>query len=315
MLLMRPSAFPLHAFPGSAFPRTATALAALLAPGLAHAHITLTDPPARHPAADLKEGPCGVGAGDSRTTDPNKITEYMAGETIDITFNETFQHEGHYRVMLSSTGDAGFTDPTGYEDIEVSPGDLADGVMDSDSETAHTITVTLPAEPCEECTIQLIQVMYDKPPWGPEPNPPNGADIYYQCADIVILPGEGGGSGGASSGGATGSGSTGGSDTGTGGLVGSGGVTGSGGVVGASGGAVGSGGVATGSGGVPAGSGGAIAASGGAPGSGGEGTLPPSSGSSCSLSGPPAKTSGAWLALAGLGWLLTRRRRAPVRAD
>jgi len=311
MLLMRPSAFPLRAFPGSAFPRTASALAVLLAPALASAHITLTDPPARHPAADLKEGPCGVGAGDSRTTDPNKITEYMAGETIDITFNETFQHEGHYRVMLSSTGDAGFTDPTGYEDIEVSPGDLADGVMDSDSETAHTITVTLPDEPCEECTIQLIQVMYDKPPWGPEPNPPNGADIYYQCADIVILPGAGGGSGGASSGGAT---SSGGSDTGTGGLVGSGGVTGSGGVVGASGGAVGSGGVATGSGGVPAGSGGAIAASGGAPGSGGEGTLPPSSGSSCSLSGPPAKTSGAWLALAGLGWLLTRRRRAPVRA-
>jgi hypothetical protein len=40
----------------------------------AMAHITLTEPKPRHPADDLKLGPCGVGDNDSRTTDPNLIT-------------------------------------------------------------------------------------------------------------------------------------------------------------------------------------------------------------------------------------------------
>ncbi len=46
--------------------------------------------------------------------------------------------------------------------------------------------ITLPNEPCPACTLQLIQVMQDKPPWG------DGNDIYYQCADLVIEAGAGG---------------------------------------------------------------------------------------------------------------------------
>lgn len=282
------------------------AAAFVLVPGVAHAHITLNDPPARNPAADLKEGPCGLGAGDTRTTDPEKITTYTAGEEITIQFTETVQHDSHYRVQLSKTGDAGFVDPTSYDDRDLGPNDLlqseddpAPGGFDPEE---HTIMVTLPDEPCEECTLQLIQVMTDKPPFTA-----GGDDIYYQCADIVILPGEGGGTGGAGSGGGDGAGGgvgDGGSGVGTGGTV-----TGTGGSVGSGGqGNVGSGGASTGTGGT------VTTASGGAP-SGAGGSLaddvPPPAMGGCSLPAAPVGLGSAgWLALGGLGWLSLRRRRS-----
>ncbi len=133
--------------------------------------ITLTNPPARHPPADQKDGPCGNGLGDSRTTDPAKITEYAAGETITIEFTETIQHASTYRVMLSRTGDGGFINPTGFEDttLDEASGELKDGIEDltplqpPNTPEDHSIEVTLPSEPCEECTLQLIQVMREGP--------------------------------------------------------------------------------------------------------------------------------------------------------
>ena len=40
--------------------------------------------------------------------------------------------------------------------------------------------VTLPDVECERCTLQLIQVMTDKAPYG------DGNDLYYQCADLAL---------------------------------------------------------------------------------------------------------------------------------
>jgi len=295
--------------PKASFRFTAAALSLVFVPGIAHAHITLNDPPARNPAADLKEGPCGLGAGDTRTTDPTKITTYTAGETIEIQFTETVPHNSHYRVQLSSTGDAGFVDPTGYDDRELGPNDL----LQSEDDPApsgfeaeeHTVMVTLPDEPCEECTLQLIQVMTDKPPFTA-----GGDDIYYQCADIVILPGEGGGTGGAGTGGGDGAGG----GVGVGGGVGTGGTVGAGGALIAAGGSIGSGGQGNiGSGGATTGTGGTATTSGGAPsgaGGGGDG-VPPGSMGGCSLPAAPVGLGSAgWLALGGLGWLSLRRRRS-----
>ncbi|MCA9560948.1 MAG: hypothetical protein KC583_20510, partial [Myxococcales bacterium] len=41
--------------------------------------------------------------------------------------------------------------------------------------------VTLPDVECDNCTLQVIQVMFDKPP---QTSP--GNDLYYQCADLVL---------------------------------------------------------------------------------------------------------------------------------
>src|SRR5690606_28260017 len=88
-----------------------------------------------------------------------------------------------------------------------------------------TIEVVLPDEPCENCVLQFMQIMYDKP----------GAPFYYQCADVVIGPGEGNtGSGGGENGSGGGSGS--GGQCGTGGQLGAGGDAASGGAPSGSGG-------------------------------------------------------------------------------
>ncbi|MFA9472798.1 MAG: hypothetical protein ACERNK_19695, partial [Deltaproteobacteria bacterium] len=48
----------------------------------------------------------------------------------------------------------------------------------------YMATVTLPNVTCDNCTLQVIQVMYDKPPYTTP-----GNDIYYQCADLVLREG------------------------------------------------------------------------------------------------------------------------------
>lgn len=164
---------------------TAFILCSMSGATTASAHLTLTNPPARHPANDLKQGPCGVGAADGRTTDPEKITTYMAGETITVEWTEVIDHDpSHYRIAFSFEGDD-FVDPAGFDDQETVFPELLDGIADAEAGSGHqyAIEVTLPNEPCDLCSLQVIQVMHDKPPWGPE----GGDDIYYQCADIVIL--------------------------------------------------------------------------------------------------------------------------------
>jgi hypothetical protein len=49
--------------------------------------------------------------------------------------------------------------------------------------------VTFPATPCENCTLQLIQVMYDKQGngfGGASGGPNDNDDMYYSCADIAL---------------------------------------------------------------------------------------------------------------------------------
>ncbi len=222
----------------------------------AMAHITLTEPKPRHPADDLKFGPCGAGENDSRTTDPNLITTYQAGETITVKWKETINHPSHFRISLAPS-DAEFVDPTGFDDTSGGPHVLEDGIADTGgpSGTLYEQQVTLPNEPCPTCVLQLIQVMKDKAPFG------NGDDIYYQCADLVI-------EGGAVSP----TGGTGGVATSGGGSVGAGGTLASGGAFPATGGAFPTGG----SGGTFA-SGGAVA-TGGAAATGGAVTGGPTGG-------------------------------------
>ena len=47
----------------------------------------------------------------------------------------------------------------------------------------YTQTITLPNQACENCTLQLIQMMTDKPPYTTDLA---SDDIYFQCADIAL---------------------------------------------------------------------------------------------------------------------------------
>ena len=143
-----------------------------------------------------KGSPCGPGnsgfLGDDVQPVPTSgmITEFKAGEEIDIELDETIPHPGYFRVAIAKDRSE-FTIPpvdnpsscaldlskvpTGAHDNI-----LADGLWKEETQPAarHLMTkVKLPNEPCEKCTIQVVQVMKD-----------HGLNscYYYHCADIKI---------------------------------------------------------------------------------------------------------------------------------
>ena len=150
--------------------RHALALALVLALGsTATAHIALRSPAPR--TADQKAGPCGA-AGSTRGTN---VTTYAPGETITVEWDETVGHPGHYRIAFDDDGNDAFQNPNMPDDNF--PSTLVDQITDRDGETHYTQTVTLPATPCTNCTLQLVQVMTTAVPYN---------SFYFQCADLTI---------------------------------------------------------------------------------------------------------------------------------
>lgn len=153
------------------------------------AHLHLVEPAARDGGEELKDAPCGA-AGSVRGS---TVTTFEAGQTIEIVIDEYIDHPSHYRVAFDVDGHDDFADPVCVENCETSgpdpvfaPGDptivLLDFVVD-DPAREQTLTVTLPDVVCDRCTLQVIQVMYDKRPYTI-----GGNDNYYQCADLVLVP-------------------------------------------------------------------------------------------------------------------------------
>lgn len=142
----------------------------------ASAHIQLDEPTARY--ADQKRGPCGL------ATDPgrgDKITTYEPGATITVKWRETVPHPSHYRISFDADGQDDFKDPNDYMDFNSNPAVLLDAIEDKSGTGAYEVQVTLPDVECDRCTLQLVQVMYDKPPYTV-----GGNDLYYQCADLTL---------------------------------------------------------------------------------------------------------------------------------
>jgi len=164
----------------------AVAFGLLLAPAAA-AHIDMIQPPprevgsSREPNSDLKQGPCGQIA----TGRTSRVSVYEPGETIEVTWRETINHRGYYRVAFDRDGEDAF--PTfagpgrgaqGIDPRELCPVDgqviLAYELEDGQRET-QTLRVTLPDVECERCTLQVVQYMFDA-------NNP----YYFQCADLAL---------------------------------------------------------------------------------------------------------------------------------
>ncbi|GAB4527276.1 MAG: hypothetical protein Tsb0020_44830 [Haliangiales bacterium] len=148
----------------------------------AHAHIDLLAPTDRG-CSNQKSSPCG-GSCDTRT---GNVSVFEPGATITVRWDETIDHPSHYRISFDSDGIDDFQDPTSVDDIQANPAlpVLADGIADRELGGLYEYTVTLPNIECENCTLQLIQVMYDKnPPYGDD-------DLYYRCADLALRTGAG----------------------------------------------------------------------------------------------------------------------------
>lgn len=173
----------------------------------ADAHIRVGYPPTRYqfepPNSDnQKIGPCAAGA------PTGIVTALTSGQDITVTWDEFIDHSGHFRVALDTTGTDAFVDPASETDMAVT-GNVVAYVPDGGG-SAFSHTFTLPDVECASCTLQIMQVMTDKLPWGPA----NGSDIYYWCSDISLTreSGTGGtpstatGAGGAGAGTGTGAG-------------------------------------------------------------------------------------------------------------
>jgi len=152
-----------------------------LSPVEAHAHLGLNSPTSRYGPDVLKTGPCGT-AGGMRT---DKVTYYEPGETIEVRWDEYVDHPGHYRIAFDDDGDDDFVDPATMMEFYSNDTVLLDEITDKDGgQGDYVATVTLPDVICDNCTLQVIQVMYDKPPYTTP-----GNDIYYQCADLALRQG------------------------------------------------------------------------------------------------------------------------------
>ena len=149
-------------------------LAVVLTPAVASAHIALTYPPPR--TQSQKVGPCGA-AGSVRGT---AVTVLAPGSMLEVKWAETINHPSHYRISFDQDGQD-FTVPADFMDFSQTENVVADNIADGTG--PFTRMIQLPDIECENCTLQLIQMMYDKPPYG------DGNDIYFQCADIALRTG------------------------------------------------------------------------------------------------------------------------------
>jgi hypothetical protein len=185
----------------------------------AAAHIDLLDPePREHgEGGSLKSQPCGQ-LSNGRT---DTVTVYAPGETITLTWNEYINHPSYFRVAIAMDGDDFVQRPPERllladddpmtEEMAIDTGQLLAIIEDTNSANRGEISaqVTLPDEECENCTLQLIQFMYER-----------ADSYYYQCADIAIRADAGGDNGMAGAAGATGMAGAAGADDGMAGAAG-----------------------------------------------------------------------------------------------
>lgn len=157
------------------------------------AHMALEEPLPRYPTdgdGRNKSCPCGVGEGDrtcnvaSDRSDPDRsddVTTYAPGETITLRWRETIGHSGRWRIAFDEDG-ADMNDFNAHilEDIR----DPAGNAGNAGDGNLWEVEVTLPTTPCDNCTLQLVQIM-DGQTNDPVQDP-IGRSSYYQCADIVL---------------------------------------------------------------------------------------------------------------------------------
>jgi hypothetical protein len=161
-------------------PRTKSLLlaVALLLARPAAAHVRLESPASRY-GDEMKLRPCGI-TGGVRTT---RVTTVRPGQVVTVVFDEFIDHPGYFRIAFDPAGDSALGPPVWNGSAFVNPPNvnvLVDHISNPPGPTHGEVPVTLPGIECDTCTLQLIQVMTDKPPFD------GLDDFYYQCADLRL---------------------------------------------------------------------------------------------------------------------------------
>jgi hypothetical protein len=149
---------------------------------LAHVHIVSHEP--RYGMDTIKSPPCGLSATSSARGEV--VHTFLPGETITLEYDEYIAHPGHFRISFDLDGEDDFVEPAGYDDLYTNATVLLDGIAahaQAGSGGIRSVYVTLPDVECDNCTLQLAQIMTDKPPYEPATN-----DLYYNCLDVELVP-------------------------------------------------------------------------------------------------------------------------------
>lgn len=198
------------------------AMGATATPALAHidlqragTHVAMFE---QGPAGrDTKVPPCGNGE-DAVAT--GAAYTYKPGETITLSLAEYVPHPGYFRIAFDNDGYDDFVNPRWIVPIDpenrpggcpiddedqcrvgdyMTDGDffnnetvLMDNLNPHTSATAqrsYTWEVTLPDVECDNCTLQIIQVMMD--PAGTahgvyNTTPGDDNDVYHQCVAMTL---------------------------------------------------------------------------------------------------------------------------------
>jgi hypothetical protein len=164
----------------------------------------------RYGEGQLKDAPCGLKDG----TRGENIYTYEAGQTIDVKLAETIAHPGYFRIAFDEDGDDDFIEPASIKPVDPArpcPFNAADKCGDSDFDNSPAVLmdnlnphlpgedgpgyawqVKLPDVECDNCTLQVMQVMEDiihgayNPVPGDPADTPYIADNYHQCIDLVL---------------------------------------------------------------------------------------------------------------------------------
>lgn len=163
-----------------------------LAPAAASAHIHLVSPLSRTDqlTGEQKEQHCGVA---NQLRNPARVTMFRPGQTITVSWMETIDHPGHFRIAFQANGaefgipPAGSGPPSGFPSVDqTGMTDAANGsiiLKDFIPDGTSSVQVTLPNIECTNCTLQFIQVMLDKPPYTIDAL---SDDVYFNCADLTL---------------------------------------------------------------------------------------------------------------------------------
>src|ERR1051326_5653449 len=172
--------------------RLALALASIAALNISvEAHVRITSPTPRT-VTDLKVRHCGGGTTGSARAN---VQTFSPGATIHLTWDMYIAHPGWFRISFNPNGDTfrippgdAAGQPAGYptEDLTgmLDPDGLGSTIIaDRIPTTVLSRDIVLPTAECNNCTLQLIEMMTDKPPYTTDTA---SNDIYFACVDLVI---------------------------------------------------------------------------------------------------------------------------------
>ena len=172
--------------------RKLVALGVICVPAIAAAHVRILSPTPRS-STQLKERHCGQ-TGSARAN----VSTLPPGSPLHLVWDEYINHPGWFRVSFQQNGDTfeippasdgptGSGAPSNYptEDLTgmTDPGTGSLVIADRIADGTLSLDFNLPDVECDNCTLQLIQLMTDKPPYTTDTA---SNDIYFACVDLVL---------------------------------------------------------------------------------------------------------------------------------